>query len=85
MLYTQLASAHEDLSAMQKDLQELEAQGTESGRERSILQARYEESNLKQELLQQQKIRLEQEKFVVQVLVWERTKSNVRAPHFVQL
>ena len=69
MLYTQLASVHEDLSAMQTDLEVLEAQGAESERERTILQAHYEESNVKQELLQQQKIRLEQEKFVVQVLI----------------
>ena len=52
---------------MEQDLEELETQRLESEKERSVLQAQYDQSSVKQELLQQQKIRLQQEKFVVQV------------------
>ena len=66
--FPQLVSVHEDLSAMEQDLEELETQRLESEKESSVLQAQYDESSVKQELLQQQKIRLQQEKFIVQVL-----------------
>ena len=66
--FSQLVSVHDDLSAMEQDLEELETQRLESEKERSVLQAQYDESSVKQELLQQQKIRLQQEKFIVQVL-----------------
>ena len=69
-------SVHEDLSAMEQDLEELETQRLESEKERSVLQAQYDESSVKQELLQQQKVRLQQEKFVVQVLSRKQTRNT---------
>ena len=61
---------------MAQDLEELETQRLESEKERSVLQAQYDESSVKQELLQQQKIRLQQEKFVVQVLSKKKTRNT---------
>ena len=63
---------------MEQDLEELETQRLESERERSVLQAQYDESSVKQELLQQQKIRLQQEKFVVQVLSKKKKQEHQR-------
>ena len=63
---------------MEQDLEELETQRLESEKERSVLEAQYDESSIKQELLQQQKIRLQQEKFIVQVLSTKPNKEHQR-------
>ena len=74
-VFAQLASVHEDLSLMQEDLEELETQRLESDRERSMLRAQLDETRIHQETLSQQKVRLQQEKFVIQVL---KSKNRTR-------
>lgn len=72
---TQLAVVHDDLAAMRGEVDAMEQQREEVERHRTLLQAQVQEAAVKNELLQQQKVRLGQEKFVLQVCVLATPKG----------